>query len=58
MRSVGCPKAQQAEDVEDHHEQDAEQDRNQHDRGQKPFHVPNATPRCLPGRALLRPVFR
>jgi hypothetical protein len=55
MRSVGCPtKAQQAEDVEDNHEQDAEQDRNQHDRCQKSFHVPNVT-RSLPGRALLRP---
>ena len=47
MRSVGCPKAQQAEDVEDNHEQDAEQDRNQHDRCRKSFHVPNVTPRLL-----------
>ena len=58
MRSVGCPpKAQEAEDVKDNHEQDAEQDRNQHDRCRKAFHVPNVTPRSLPGRALLRPVF-
>jgi len=28
----------------DNHEQDAEQDRNQHDRGRKSFHVPNVTP--------------
>jgi hypothetical protein len=48
MRSVGCPKAQQAEDVEDNHEQNAEQDRNQHGRCRKPFHVRNATPCCLP----------
>jgi hypothetical protein len=40
MRIVGCPKAQQAENVEDNHERDAEQDPDQHDRGRKPFHVP------------------
>ena len=38
--------------VEDHHEQDTEQDRNQHDRCQKSLHVPNVTPRSRPGRAL------
>jgi hypothetical protein len=26
------------------HEQDAEQDRNQQDRGRKSFHIPNVTP--------------
>jgi hypothetical protein len=35
MGSIGFPKMQQAEDVEYDHEQDAEQDRNQHDRGRK-----------------------
>ena len=63
MSSIGCPKAQQAEDVEDNHEQDAEQDRNQHDRGRKSFHVPNVTlppgpcpapPRLLTGARSLR----
>ena len=42
--SIGFPKVQQAEDVEYDHEQDAEQDRNQQDRGRKSFHVPNVTP--------------
>jgi hypothetical protein len=38
MRGIGCPsKAHQAEDVKDNHEQDAEQDRNQHDRCRKSF---------------------
>jgi hypothetical protein len=44
MGSIGCPEAQQAEDVKDNHEQDAEQDRNQHDRRQKSVHIPNVTP--------------
>jgi hypothetical protein len=28
MRTIGCPEAQQTEDVKDNYEQDAEQDRN------------------------------
>ncbi len=44
MGSIGFPQVQRAEDVEYDHEQDAEQDRNQHDRGRKSFYVPNATP--------------
>jgi len=44
MGSIGFPQVQQAEDIEDNHEQDAEQDRNQHDRGGKSFHIPNVTP--------------
>jgi hypothetical protein len=44
MGSIGFPKVQQAEDVEYDHEQDAEQDRKQHDRGRKSFHIPNVTP--------------
>ena len=35
MGSIGFPEVQQAEDVEGDHEQDAEQDRNQHDRGRR-----------------------
>jgi hypothetical protein len=35
---------QQAEHVEYDHEQDTEQDRKQHDRGRKSFHIPNVTP--------------
>src|SRR6185437_3498654 len=42
--SIGFPKVQQAEDVEYDHEQDTEQDRKQHDRGRKSFHIPNVTP--------------
>jgi hypothetical protein len=53
MRTIGCPEAQQAEDVEDNHEQDAEQDRNQHDGCRETFHIANVTP---PGRAPIRPV--
>jgi hypothetical protein len=44
MGRIGFPQAQQAEDVEDHHKQDAEQARNQDDRGRKSFHIPNVTP--------------
>ena len=44
MGSIGFPKVQQAEDVEYDHEQDAEQDRKQHGRGRKSFHIPNVTP--------------
>lgn len=44
MGSIGFPKVQQAEDVEYDHEQDTEQDRKQHDRGRKSFHIPNVTP--------------
>ena len=52
-RTVGCPEVQQAEDVEDDHEQDAEQDRNQHDGCRETFHIANVTP---PGCAPIRPV--
>ena len=44
MGSIGFPQVQQAEDVECDHEQDAEQDRNQQDRGRKSFYIPNVTP--------------
>jgi hypothetical protein len=44
MGSIGFPKVQQAEDVEYDHEQDTEQDRKQHDRGRKSFHILNVTP--------------
>ena len=44
MGSIDLPKVQQAEDVEYDHEQDTEQDRKQHDRGRKSFHIPNVTP--------------
>jgi 3-oxoacyl-(acyl-carrier-protein) synthase len=44
MGSIGFRQVKQAQDVEYNHEQDAEQDRNQQDRGRKPFHVPNVTP--------------
>jgi hypothetical protein len=49
MGRIGFPQVQQAEDVEYDHEQDAEQDRNQHDRGRKSFHVSNATPPIADG---------
>ena len=44
MGSTSFPEVQQAEDVEDNHERDAEQGRNQHDRGRKSSHVPDVTP--------------
>src|SRR5689334_6913922 len=51
MGSIGFPKVQQAEDVEYDHEQDAEQDRIQHDRGRKSsmsrtLHRPQRTGSC------------
>jgi hypothetical protein len=41
--ALGCREEHQAEQVEGNHEQDAEQDRNQHDRGCNPLHVRNIT---------------
>jgi hypothetical protein len=37
--TIGCREVHQAEQVEGNQEQDAEQDRNQHDRGRKSRHI-------------------
>jgi hypothetical protein len=47
--AIGCRKAHQAEKVEGNHEQDAEQDRDQHDRGCDSLHAATLLSLRAPG---------